>query len=56
MASDKLYTKKTNLYFIGTKYGTYPQSDLVKSRQELSKRGKNLIKHCFFKMNKIRTD
>ena len=40
MASDKTYTKKVNLYFIRTKYGTYPQCDLVTCRQEVSKRAK----------------
>ena len=40
MASDKTYTQKINMYFIRTKYGTYPQCDLVTSRQEMSKRAK----------------
>ena len=40
MASDKTYTKKVNLYFIRTKYGTYPQCDLVTSRQEMGERAK----------------
>ena len=35
---EKTYTKKVNLYFIRTKYGTYPQCELVTSRQEMSKR------------------
>ena len=38
MASDKTYTKKINLYFVRTKYGNFPQCDLVTSRQEISKR------------------
>ena len=40
MASDKTYTEKVNLYYIRTIFRTYPQCDLVISRQEMSKRAK----------------
>ena len=52
MASDKTYTKKVNLYFIRTKYGTYPQCDLITSRQEMSKRAK-FNKTLLFRKEKI---
>ena len=49
MASDKNYTKKINRYLIRTIYGTFPQCDLVTSRQEMSKRAKFIKTLLFFK-------
>ena len=52
MASDKTYTKKVNLYFNRTKYGTYTQCDLLTSREEMSKRAK-FNKTLLFRKEKI---
>ena len=40
MASDKIYNRKIDRQFFGTKYGTFPQCDLATNRLEISKKGK----------------
>ena len=53
MASDKIYTRNINRHLFGTKYGTFPQSDLATSRQEISKR-EQFIKTLLFFLKKKR--
>ena len=49
MASDKTYNRKIDLYFFRTKCGTFPQRDLVISRQEMRKRAQFIKTLVFLK-------